>query len=177
MSGQIRPTIHFLENCSEFTGRAVSWLTLLMVIVTLAVVVLRYGLSIGSVALQESITYMHAAVFLLGAAYTLKRDGHVRVDIFYRKFSPTRQAWVNAIGGIVFLLPLCAFMVFISWDFAASSWRIREASGNADGIPAVFLLKSMIPLMAITLALQGLAETLKSLLILIDGSEQEASDD
>ncbi|GAA5315243.1 MAG: hypothetical protein AseanaTS_04470 [Candidatus Pelagadaptatus aseana] len=148
-----------------------------MVIVTLAVVVLRYGLSIGSVALQESITYMHAAVFLLGAAYTLKRDGHVRVDIFYRKFSPTRQAWVNAIGGIVFLLPLCAFMVFISWDFAASSWRIREASGNADGIPAVFLLKSMIPLMAITLALQGLAETLKSLLILIDGSEQEASDD
>jgi TRAP-type mannitol/chloroaromatic compound transport system permease small subunit len=147
-----------------------------MVIVTLAVVVLRYGFAIGSVAMQESITYLHAAVFLLGAAYTLKRDGHVRVDIFYRSFSPTGQAWVNAIGGILFLLPLCAFIVYISWDFVAASWRIREASGNAGGIPAVFLLKSLIPLMAVSLAIQGVAETLKNLLILVEGSEDTQSE-
>ncbi len=173
MSGPIKPAIRYLELCSELTGRFVSWLALMMVIVTVAVVILRYGFSVGSVGMQESITYLHAAVFLIGAAYTLKRDAHVRVDIFYRNFSARGKAWVNALGSLVFLLPLCGFILFISWDFVAASWRIREASGNADGLPLVFLLKTMIPVMAITLAAQGLAEALKSLATLMVGEEDD----
>lgn len=173
MSGPIKPAIRCLECCSELTGRCVSWLALVMVVITVAVVILRYGLSLGSIALQESISYLHAAVFLIGAAYTLKRDAHVRVDIFYRNFSARGKAWVNALGSILFLLPLCSFILVISWDFVATAWRIKEASGNADGLPAVFLLKTMIPAMAITLALQGLAEALKSLLILIKGDARD----
>ena len=173
MSGPIKPAIRYLELCSELTSRFVSWLALVMVVITVAVVILRYGFSIGSVGMQESITYLHAAVFLIGAAYTLKRDAHVRVDIFYRSFSARGKAWVNALGSLVFLLPLCGFILFISWDFVAASWRIREASGNADGLPLVFLLKTMIPVMAITLAAQGLAEALKSLATLMVGEEDD----
>lgn len=173
MSGPLKPVIRYLELCSELTGRCVSWLALLMVVVTVTVVVLRYGFSVGSVALQESITYLHAAVFLIGAAYTLKHDSHVRVDIFYRNFSARGKAWVNALGGLLFLLPLCGFVIVVSWDFVIASWRIREASGNADGLDFVFLLKSMIPAMAIVLAIQGVAEILKSVVVLAARHEHD----
>lgn len=169
----LKPAIRYLELFSDVTGRCVSWLSLAMVVVTVAVVILRYGFSLGSVALQESITYLHAALFLIGAAYTLKRDAHVRVDIFYRNFTARGKAWVNALGGLIFLLPLCGFILLISWDFVAASWRIREASGNADGLDLVFLLKTLIPAMAISLAIQGLAETLKSLLLLSTGEQHD----
>jgi TRAP-type mannitol/chloroaromatic compound transport system permease small subunit len=92
----------------------------------------------------------------------------VRVDIFYRSFSPRAQAWVNSIGGIVFLMPLCAFIGFSSWNYVSESWMIRESSPEPGGIPAVFLLKSVILLMAFNLFLQGLAETLRNALILVD---------
>ena len=168
MLSLLKPVISGLETLSGVIGRSVSWLTLAMVFVTVIVVVLRYGFSEGSIVLQESITYMHACVFLLAAAYTLKRDAHVRVDIFYRSFSSHQKAWVNAIGGVLFLLPLCGFIVFVSWNFASNSWSILEGSPHADGIPATFLLKSLIPLMGILLALQGIAETLKSLMVLME---------
>jgi TRAP-type mannitol/chloroaromatic compound transport system permease small subunit len=137
------------------------------------VVLLRYGFGIGSIALQESVTYLHATVFMLGAAYTLKHNGHVRVDIFYRRFSPRGQAWVNSLGGIIFLLPICAYILFISWDFVWQSWAIKEASPEPGGIPAVFALKTLLPLMAITLALQAIAEVCKSALVLIDGDDHD----
>lgn len=171
MLSLIKPVISGLEAFSDAIGRSVSWLTLVMVIITVIVVVLRYGFSAGSIVLQESITYMHACVFLLAAAYTLKRDAHVRVDIFYRTFSSRQKAWVNAVGGVLFLLPLCGFIIFVSWDFTAASWAILEGSPHANGIPATFLLKSLIPSMGILLALQGIAETLKSLILLMEADD------
>jgi TRAP-type mannitol/chloroaromatic compound transport system permease small subunit len=94
----------------------------------------------------------------------------VRVDIFYRDFSPRAQAWVNSLGGIVFLMPLCVFILVSSWNYVAESWAIRETSPEPGGIPAVFLLKTLIPLMAVNLFLQGLAETLRSALVLAEES-------
>ncbi|GAB3283886.1 TRAP transporter small permease subunit [Parahaliea aestuarii] len=160
-----------IDRFTEASGRLLAWLAVAMALLTALVVVLRYGFNIGSIAAQEAITYIHGTLFTLGAAYTLKRDGHVRVDIFYRRFSARAQAWVNGVGSIVFLLPLCAFIFCISWNYVAESWAIRESSPEPGGIPAVFLLKSLLPLMAATLFLQGLAETLRSAAVLMRASE------
>ncbi len=169
---QLLNTIHrSIDTLTELTGRLLAWLTLLMMVLLCLVVILRYGFEVGSVALQESVTYLHASVFMLGAAYTLKHGGHVRVDIFYRNFSPRTQAWINSLGSIVFLLPLCATIFIISWEFVRQSWHIHEVSSEPGGIPAVFLLKTLIPLMAITLSLQGLAEILRNTLVLIENNE------
>src|SRR5690554_6777560 len=116
----IRP----IDGFSEFLGRAIAWLTLAMAVVTFVVVAMRYVLGLNSIAMQESVVYMHAAVFLLGSAYTLKNEGHVRVDIFYRRFSRVRKAWVDSVGTMVLLLPMCGFLLAISWHSAITSWRI-----------------------------------------------------
>lgn len=165
-------TVKTLEALTETTGRLIAWLTPVMMLLLCAVVVLRYGFDIGNTALQESVTYLHGIVFMLGIAYTLKHDGHVRVDIFYRRYQPRTKAWINSLGGIIFLLPICIYILVISWDFVIQSWQIGEVSPEPGGIPAVFVLKSLIPLMAILLALQGIAETFKSALILARGEEQ-----
>ena len=161
--------VHYIDAFTERSGQLLAWLALGMALMTTLVVVLRYGFNIGSIAAQESVTYMHGSLFLLGAAYALKSGAHVRVDIFYRGFSARTKAWVNSVGGIVFLLPLCVFILMSSWDYAGESWSMLETSAEPGGIPAVFLLKSLVPLMAITLALQGIAEILRNALILVEG--------
>jgi len=164
--------VQFIDNFSDRFGRLLAWLCLAMALVTTLIVVLRYGFNIGSIPAQESVIYMHGSLFLLGAAYTLKSGAHVRVDIFYRKFSPSTQAWVNSLGGIVFLLPLCVFVAVSSWDYVSESWAMRESSAEPGGIPAVFVLKSLIPAAAINLALQGVADVLRNALILAEGSAE-----
>lgn len=161
--------VHYIDAFTERSGQLLAWLALGMALMTTLVVVLRYGFNIGSIAAQESVTYMHGSLFLLGAAYALKSGAHVRVDIFYRGFSARTKAWVNSVGGIAFLLPLCVFILMSSWDYAGESWSMLETSAEPGGIPAVFLLKSLVPLMAITLALQGIAEILRNALILVEG--------
>lgn len=154
----------FLDAFSIRVGHAVSWLTLLMVLVTFVIVVLRYVFGIGLIWLQESLTWMHAAVFMLGAAYTLQREEHVRVDIFYRKMSEQQRAWVNLLGVLVFIFPMCAFFVYQSIDYVAVSWSLREVSRNSGGLfyPAVPLLKSVLVIMPVAVALQGLALLLRA---------------
>ncbi len=159
--------IQLLDKFASITGRVSAIAIAFMVIITVAVVILRYGFSMGSVAAQESITYLHAWLFMLAMSYGLKSDSHVRVDIFYRNFSKTSRNWVNAIGGLVFLLPMCAALVYYGWDYAERSWAIREVSVEAGGIPAVFLLKSLIPVAAFLLLLQCLAEVLANTLELM----------
>jgi len=159
--------VHYIDAFTDRSGRLLAWFALGMALVTALIVVLRYGFNIGSIMAQEAVIYMHGGLFMLGAAYALKTGAHVRVDIFYRDFSPRARAWVNSLGGIVFLLPLCTFICFSSWNYVAESWAIREISPEPGGIPAVFLLKSLIPLMAVNLFLQGLAETLRSALVLV----------
>jgi TRAP-type mannitol/chloroaromatic compound transport system permease small subunit len=155
-----------LDGIAELTGRIVSWLTLAMVVITIAVVILRYLFDIGSIALQESITYLHAIVFMLGAAYTLKHDGHVRVDIFYQQHTPRVRAWINLLGTLLLLMPVCAFIFISSLDYVAASWSIQEGSREAGGLDGVYLLKTVIPLMACLLFLQGCSVLLRSLLVI-----------
>ena len=145
------------ESFIDWTGRAVSWCSLLLVLVTFVVVVLRYAFDTGSIALQESSTYLHAALFLIGMAYTLQHDAHVRVDILYARFSASTKAWVNLCGALFMLLPFMLFISWISWEYILDSWSVLEGSREAGGLPAVFLLKSLILVMTTLLSLQALA--------------------
>ncbi len=163
----IRVLIGGLDTLTEWLGRTTAWLAPLMVLATCAVVLLRYGMGQGSVALQESVTYMHAALFMLGAGYALKHHRQVRVDILYRRFSPEGRAWIDALGGLLFLIPLAVFIGWISQDFVRSAWRIREVSADSGGLPWVYLLKTLIPLLALSLLLQAVAEVLRNLLRLM----------
>jgi len=165
-----------LDAISETTGRAVAWLTLGMVLITFSVVVLRYVFNVGWIAMQESVTFLHATVFLLGAAYTLKHEGHVRVDIFYREMSPRARATVNLLGTLLFLIPVCAFILWTSWDYVMDSWSLKEGSREAGGLPGVFVLKTAIPVMALLLILQGLSQSLHAVLILfgVESGERES---
>lgn len=137
-----------------------------MVVVTFYIVLTRYVFNSGSIAVQESIIYLNALLFLLTAGYTLKHDGHVRVDIFYGPASPRYKAWANLLGGLLLLLPVAVFILWASWDYVAAAWRIRETSPEAGGIPYVYLLKSLIVVMAVLVILQGVAEILRNLLFL-----------
>ncbi|MGH1470376.1 MAG: TRAP transporter small permease subunit [Cellvibrionaceae bacterium] len=159
----IRP----IDNVTEKLGRAIAWLTIVMALLTFLLVIIRYVLKLNSIALQESVIYMHSLVFLLGIGFTLKADEHVRVDIFYRHFSAHKKAWIDCIGSIIFLLPICFFLFFISFNFVASSWQNFEGSSEPGGIPAVFLLKTLIPMTAVLLGLQGLSLTLSNILFLM----------
>ena len=152
-----------------------SWLSLLMVLVTITVVVLRYVFNTGSIALQESITYLHAAVFLVGAAWTLQQDAHVRVDIFYTNFSEETRAWVDLIGSLFLLLPVMVFISWISWGYIADSWAVTEGSRESGGLPGVFLLKSLILVFTTLLMLQGIIQAIEAMIKVINPASSEAS--
>jgi TRAP-type mannitol/chloroaromatic compound transport system permease small subunit len=155
-----------LDRLNEGCGRAVAWLVLAMVVTTFSIVVLRYGFSTGWIAMQESVVYMHAVVFLVGAAYTLKHDEHVRVDVFYSRFSGKGRAWVNLLGTLGLLLPVCVYVFWISWEYVAESWALFEGSRETGGLPGVFVLKSFIPVMVVLLSLQGVAGIIRALQVI-----------
>jgi len=147
-------------------GGAAAWLCLAVVAIQFAVVVLRYLFGIGSIWLQESIVYSHAAMFLLVAAWTLKNEGHVRVDIFYASASPRRKALVDLCGALVLLIPFAAAILYFSWPYVARSWAIMEGSREASGLPLVFVLKTLIPVFAAMLILQGIAQAIRAVAVL-----------
>jgi TRAP-type mannitol/chloroaromatic compound transport system permease small subunit len=155
----------WIDRFSALTGRAIAWLAVLMVILTLVVVVMRYVFDAGLIWMQESVIWMHAVLFMLGAASTLQADQHVRVDVFYRSMSERRKALVDFAGVVLFLWPMCGFLAVSSWDFVMASWRLKEASREAGGLPYPLLplLKVVLVLMPLTLSLQGLAIALRSL--------------
>ena len=146
-----------LDAINRWTGRAVRWLALAMVLVQFAVVVLRYVFGVSSIAVNESVLYMHAALFMLGAGYTLLVDQHVRVDIFYAKAPQRRQAQVDLFGHLVLLIPAMAALLYWSWPSVANAWAILEGPISVGGIPASFLLKSLIPAFCVLLIVQSLA--------------------
>lgn len=147
-----------IDALTSWIGRTAAWLTVAMALVTVAVVVLRYLFGEGTVALQELISYAHVLVITLGMSYALQSGAHVRVDVIYGRLSPRRQALVNLFGHCVFLLPVAALILWTSLPWVMASWRILERSPEVGGLPAVFLLKTLIPVMAVLLALQGTAE-------------------
>ncbi len=162
---RLRQVAQHIDTLAEQTGNIVSWLTLGMVLVTGIVVTLRYVFNIGSIALQESVTYLHATVFMLGAAYTLKHDAHVRVDIFYQRASRRGRALTDLLGTLLLLLPVCLFILYDSIDYVAASWAVHEGSREAGGLNGVYLLKTLIPVMAALMLLQGVAQIIHNLLI------------
>jgi len=149
--------LHALEAINEHIGKAISWLTLCLVLVTFTVVVLRYGFNIGWIWMQESTVYMYAWIFMLSAAYTLKHEGHVRVDILYGQFNEQQKAWVNLLGTLFLLFPMFIFIAWASLDYVIASWRIQEASQEAGGLSYVYLLKSSLLVMPLLMLLQGIA--------------------
>lgn len=142
-SGQAVAT-KFLQRIIEQSGKGVAWLTLLMVLLTFSIVILRYGFNLGWIWLQEIVIYLHVAVFTIAAAWTLQQDDHVRVDIFYTDMSKKKRALVDLLGTVLFLIPFCLFMLIISWPYVANSWQLLESSREAGGLPLVFVLKSLI---------------------------------
>jgi len=136
-------------------GRGVAWLTLLMTLLTFGIVFLRYGLNLGWIWLQESVTYLHATVFMVAAAWAFQTDDHVRVDIFYRDRSARYRNWVNLAGTLLFLAPFSIFLFYIGWNYVEASWAVTEGSREAGGLPLVFLLKSLILVLPALLLLQS----------------------
>jgi TRAP-type mannitol/chloroaromatic compound transport system permease small subunit len=155
-----------LDGLSDMVGRVVMWLAILLVLVQFAVVVLRYGFSTSLIQMQEGVIYIHAALFMLAIAYTMRHEGHVRVDILYAGMPPRRRALVDLIGVLVAVIPFCVLMLWTSWPFVASSWRIREGAIAYGGIPYQYLLKSLIPAMAVLLLLQAVAHLCRCILTL-----------
>ena len=163
-----RDDTNLLDRISIVVGRLTAWLTLFMVVITFVVVVMRYVFDAGAVWLQESIIWMHAVVFMVGAAYTLQQEEHVRVDIFYRDMSERRRAWVDLLGVVLFLLPVSLFLAWKAWDFVAISWQLRETSREPGGMPYPFipLLKSVLLIAPLLLTLQGVSMLRKAVVVL-----------
>ncbi len=158
--------VRFVDRLNEVVGRSIAWLTLMMVLITFVVVVLRYVYSIGWVWLQESYVWLHGVVFMVGAGYTLLHNGHVRVDIFYRPGSIRYKAKVDLLGSLFLLLPLVFVITYVSTDYVFDSWRRFEESREAGGLPGLFLLKSVILVFCGLLGLQGLSLAGHSFLVL-----------
>ena len=155
--------IRLIDSLNESLGRWISWLALAMVLVMGLIVVLRYAFQVGSIALQESIIYLNALIFTFGAAYTLKQQGHVRVDVFYNRLSSRARGLIDLLGTGIFLTLTAGFIIWASWDYVAVSWRIREGSAESSGLPYVYLLKASLLVLPLLLIIQGIAEAIKSL--------------
>ena len=158
--------IRIINLINRVIGETVSWLTLLMVLVTVLVVVLRYGFNIGFIWMQESVRFMYSAVFLLCAGYTLFKDKHVRVDVLYLSLSERKKAIVDLLGSIFLLLPVCFVIFYYSWSYVLNSWAQLEGSIEERGLHLVFLMKTFIWLFALLVSMQSLATIINSLIIL-----------
>lgn len=151
-----------IDRLNGAMGRTAAWLALAVVLLQFSVVLMRYVFGAGSIWLTESIIYSHAALLMLAAAWTLQEGGHVRVDVFYADASPQTKAWINLLGACLLLLPFMAVLIYFSWPYVARSWAILERSRETSGIPAVFVLKTLIPLFAVMMALQGIAQAIRA---------------
>ena len=152
------------DNTNRHLAHAIRWLALAMVLITLAVVLMRYLFNIGAIPLQESVMYLHGVLFMLGIPYGLSQDTHVRVDLLYSRMSEAQQRYIDIAGHLLFLIPVALFILITSLPYVAASWRVLEGSAEVGGIPGVFLLKTLIPVMAVLLLVQGMSETLRKLL-------------
>lgn len=135
----------------------VQWLALIMVLVQFCIVIGRYVFGFNSIAAQESVLYMHATLFMLGAGFTLLVDKHVRVDVFYAKVTDRARRRIDILGHIFLLIPSMTALLYWSWPSVRNSWKILEGPISVGGIEAVFLLKSLIPAFCILILLQSLA--------------------
>ena len=151
-----------IDRLTTGIGRAVAWLVLVVVLLQFALVVARYLFGLGSIWASEAVIYGHATLFMLAAAWTLHVGGHVRVDVFYAEASPRARAMIDLVGALLLLLPFAIALVWLSLPYAARSWTILERSQESSGLPLVFVLKTLIPLFAVLMALQGVAQAIRA---------------
>jgi TRAP-type mannitol/chloroaromatic compound transport system permease small subunit len=152
----------YLGLINRSTGRAIAMLALPMVLLQFVVVVLRYVFAFGSIQMQESIWYLHAVLFMLGAGYTWAVDAHVRVDIIYARASRRYRHWTDLLGSVLFVVPLCTVIVWLSWDYVGNAWSVREGSTEVSGLPYLYILKSLIPAFALLITLEAIATLIAS---------------
>lgn len=165
-NGSLETLADRVDRLTAAIGRGAAWLALAVVVLQFVLVVARYAFSVGSIWLTETVLYAHAALFLLAAAWTLQAGGHVRVDVFYAEAKPRTRAWVDLIGSLLLLLPFALVLLWLSVPYAARSWAVLERSQEASGLPFVYLLKTLIPLFAAMMAVQGLAQAVRAALVL-----------
>ncbi len=163
----MRGLVRIFDLISEGSGRVVMWLALILFVITAYETIQRYLFRVTSVALQETTWHLYAFLFLLGMAYTLKHDRHVRVDIFYDRMSDRWKAWTNLFGMLVLIIPFCLLMIRFSWPFMLTAYQIGERSGDPGGLPARWLLKAAIPVGFGLLLLQGISELFKNLIVIL----------
>lgn len=152
-----------LQTFTKLIGMTCRWFSLAMVIVTCLVVILRYVFDYSSIAMQETVMYLHASLFMLGAAYTWQQQGHVRVDVLYHKWPTSIQQRIDLLGTLFLLLPTCLFLIYTSWDYVLMAWANGEKSHEAGGLPFVYLLKTLIVILPVLLLIQAGTNILASL--------------
>jgi len=162
-----------IDALNAWVGRAVAWTTALVVLVVFVDVVMRYAFNTSFVFTQELEWHLFAFIFLMGAGYTLLKDGHVRVDIVYQRLSPKSKAWIDFLGVLFFLIPGCVMIIATSASFVANSWAVMEGSADPGGIPYRFALKACIPIGFVLVLLQGISLGIKSLLIILGQSPDQ----
>jgi len=162
-----------VDGLNERLGLAVSWLTTLLVVIVCYDVLTRYILKNSSVAVQELEWHVFSLLFLISAAYSLKHDKHVRVDVFYSRFSARKKAWVDFLGSLLFLIPFCCIVIWSSRAFVMNSFNVGETSPDPGGLPARWILKSTIPISFVLLLLQGLALAFRSLITIMGADERK----
>lgn len=162
----MNPIIETIDALNQWLARGIRWLALAMVLATVMIVVLRYVFEVGAIPLQESVMYMHGLLFLLGIPYGINKDTHVRVDILYARLNSKQQALINLTGHLIFLLPIGLFILVTSWPYTVASWRVLEGSSEVGGLPAIFLLKTLIPATALLISLQAISEAAKKFMLL-----------
>ena len=158
----IQKISEIIDLVNEKIGILTSYLAIPLIFTTFIVAFMRYALDFGSIAIQEIIIYFHALIFAVGASYTLKNNMHVRIDIFYNKFSNNLKKNINLFGTLFFLLPTCILIIITSFNYVISSFELLESSKEAGGLPILYILKSYILLMAVLLLLQSFSEIIKN---------------
>jgi len=157
-----------LDRFSDYIGKAAATLMILLLLNVFYDVVARYFFKSSSIGLQELEWHLFASMFLLGIAYTLKEEGHVRVDILYEKLSNKNKAWINSLGCVFFLLPFCALIIWYSYDFALESYNLNETSGDPGGLSNRWIIKAMIPVSTLALVFSGLGMLIKNLRCIVE---------
>ncbi|MCF8243198.1 MAG: TRAP transporter small permease subunit [Melioribacteraceae bacterium] len=163
----LKKASELIDKINTRIGNAVSWFTAALVLLVTYDVLARYLFNTSSVAIQELEWHLFAAIFLLGAAITLKNEAHVRVDVFYGKLSEKKKAIINITGTILFLIPFCIVLILASQNFVLTSFQIGETSPDTGGLPARYIIKAILPVSIFFLLLQSLSLLFKSILILL----------
>jgi len=156
-----------IDGLNTRVGNAIAWTAFLMVLIQFGIVILRYVFAFSNTALSESIWYLHGLLFMIGAGYTLLYDGHVRVDVIYREASQRYKAWIDLLGSVLFIIPLCILTVYLSWGYVINAWIVLEGSTELAGLQLIFLYKTVIWVFAVFVGLQALSTAIKAFLFLM----------